>query len=89
MAGALRHIALTVEEPEPGDFEWVLLEQGTQWAALKRAKRPVASYAKAMAAGLRALQEMIVDLDAGPREEEAPAQQVKRAQFGFGFGSLK
>ena len=88
MAGALRNIAVTVEEPEAGEFEWVLLEQGVEWAPLKRAKRPTASYAKAMAAGLLALQEMVDDLDAGPRDEEVEGQQSKRATFGFGFGGL-
>ena len=89
MAGALRNIAVTVEELETGAFEWVLLEQGVEWAPLKRAKRPTASYAKAMAAGLLALQHMIEDLDAGPREEATEARLQKRATFGFGFGGLK
>lgn len=57
MAGALRHIAVTVEEPVDGEFEWVLLEQGVDWMPLKRAKRPTTSYAKAMAAGLLSLQD--------------------------------
>jgi hypothetical protein len=88
---ALRSIAVTVEETTPGAFEWVLLERGVEWAPLRRAKRPVATYAKAVAAGLLALQEMVDDLDAGPREAEAEAQSrpPQRATFGFGFGSLK
>lgn len=89
MSGALRHLAVTVEEPEAGEFDWVLLEQGVEWAPLKRAKRPAASYATAMAAGLRVLQDMIDDLDAGPREDEVAVRPTKRAQFGFGFGALK
>lgn len=89
MAGALRHIAVTVEEPEAGEFEWVLFEQGVEWTLLKRSKRPTASYAKAMATGLLVLQDMIEDLDAGPREEEAVDRPPKRATFGFGFGGLK
>lgn len=89
MPGALGHIAVTVEEPEAGDFEWVLLEQGVEWTTLKRAKRPAASDANAMAAGLRALQAMIEDLDATPREEETEQRAPKRAKFGFGFGGLK
>lgn len=88
MTGALRHIAVTVEEPENGQFEWVLLERSTEWAAFRRAKRPAASYARAMAAGLLALQEMVDDLEAGPREEPAEAPP-SRARFGFGFGGLK
>lgn len=85
----LRSIAVTVEEGAPGAFEWVLLERDIEWAPLHRAKRPAASYAKAMAAGLLALQDLIDDLDAGPREVEAHAQPPKRATFGFGFGGLK
>ena len=85
---ALRSIAVTVEEVAPDAFEWVLLERGAEWASLQRAKQPVASYAKAMAAGLLALQDMVDDLDAGPREAEADLQP-KRANFGFGFGGLK
>lgn len=88
MTGALRHIAVTVEEPEIGQFEWVLLEQGAEWATFRRAKRPAASYAKAMAAGLLALQEMVDDLDAGPREETTEARPLS-PRFGFGFGGLK
>ena len=86
---ALRSIAVSVEEVEPGAFEWVLIERGIEWSLLKRAKRPTASCAKAMAAGLLALQGMIDDLDAGPREEETGERAPKRATFGFGFGGLK
>lgn len=86
---ALRSIAVTVEEPVPGEFEWVLLERGIDWAPLHRTKRPVATYAKAMAAGLLALQDLVDDLDAGPRDAEADAQPPRRATFGFGFGGLK
>lgn len=86
---ALRSIAVTVEETDADAFEWVLLERGADWSPIRRAKRPIATYAKAMAAGLLALQEMVDDLDAGPREAEAAAQPPRRATFGFGFGSLK
>lgn len=85
---SLRSIAVTVEEVEPGAFDWLLLEHGDEWTVLMRSKRSTASYAKAMAAGLMALQEMVDDLDAGPREEEAKAAPARRATFGFGFGSL-
>ena len=81
---ALRSIAVSVEEVEPGAFEWVLFEQGIEWSLLKRANRPTVSYAKAMAAGLLALQGMIDDLDAGPREQETEERAPKRATFGFG-----
>ena len=85
---ALRSIAVTVEEAAPGAFEWVLLERHSEWAPLHRAKRPVATYAKAMSAGLLALQDMVDDLDSGPREAETEAKPPQRASFGFGFGGL-
>ncbi len=56
------------------------------------ARQPSHRYlAKAMAAGLLALQGMIDDLDAGPREEVTEVRAPKHATFGFGFGfgSLK
>ena len=31
---ALRPIAVSVQEVEPGAFEWVLLEQGVEWTLL-------------------------------------------------------
>jgi hypothetical protein len=88
--GGLRALAVTVEEPKPGAFFWVLLEQGVEWAPLSRAARPSKGYAKAMANGLLALQGLIEDLEAGPREpERAPASAKKGTTFGFGFGVLK
>ena len=86
---ALRPIAVSVEEVEPRAFEWVLFDRGIEWSMLRRANRPTASYAKAMAAGLLVLQGMVDDLDAGPREEETEERAPKRATFGFGFGGLK
>lgn len=86
---ALRSIAVTVEEAAPGAFEWVLLERDIDWVLLCRAKRPAATYAKAMASGLLALQDMIENLDVGPRDEQADTPPHKRATFGFGFGGLK
>lgn len=89
MAGALRAIAVTVEEPKPGAFIWVLVEQGVGWATLSQAERPSRSYSKAMANGLLALQDLIEDLEVGPREPGDTHSAVERASFGFGFGELK
>lgn len=90
MPGALRAIAVTVEEPKPGAFVWVLLEQGLEWAPLLRAEQPSKSYARAVANGLLALQGLIADLEIGPREPETErAPSKKHATFGFGFGVLK
>lgn len=77
---------MTVEEPKPGAFVWVLVEQGMGWATLSRAERPSRSYAKAMASGLLALQDLIENLEIGPREPEDAHSAVARASFGFGFG---
>jgi hypothetical protein len=85
----LRPIAVTVEEQAPGAFAWVLLEQAVEWLPIKRADRPIGSYAAAMAAGLLALQDMVDDLESGPREAMPDATSPKRAAFGFGFGGLK
>lgn len=89
MAGALRAIAVTVEEPEPGAFVWVLLEQESEWAQLSQAEKARGSYAQAMADGLLALQDLIEDLEIGPRMPELRHSPAERASFGFGFGGLK
>jgi hypothetical protein len=86
---ALRSIAITIEEAEEGGFVWVLLEQVVEWSPIKRAEQPTKSYARAMADGLLALQVLIADLDAGPREPASTGSPVKREKFGFGFGLLK
>ena len=89
MAGALRAIAVTVEEPEPGAFVWVLVEQGSEWAQFSQAEKARGSYARAMADGLLALQDLIEDLEIGPRMPELHHSPATRASFGFGFGGLK
>ncbi|VTU15266.1 hypothetical protein H6CHR_00173 [Variovorax sp. PBL-H6] len=72
---SLRHIAVYVEEPKAGRFAWVLAElEGRSWRQLDKSDSPVASYKTAMAEGLLALQAMVDDLDAGPRESDAPAR---------------
>ena len=89
MAGPLRAIAVTVEEPETGSFVWVLLEQGLEWEQLLRAERATKSYAKAMASGLLALQGLIDNLEVGPRESKDERKGTAHAAFGFGFGVMK
>ena len=96
MAGALRAIAVTVEERAPARFGWLLLErtdEGSKWSALERSGPSFRKYHEAMADGLLALQAMIEDLDEGPRhpeeeqEEDADAARSKQAGL-FGFGGL-
>jgi len=87
----LRRIAVYVDEPEPGWFAWALAEAdegASNWAQIERADEWVGSYKEAMAAGLLVLQQMIDDLDSGPRDEApAPAKKPKGSAFGFGFGT--
>jgi len=74
----LRHIAVHVEEPETGEFAWVLMERkGGRWQEMGRSKSPEATYKAAMAAGLVALQAMVEDLDVGPRPDEASRVRAK------------
>jgi len=84
----LRSIAVTVEEPSPGAFHWLLLEAGEGgrgWALLESSDKPFKKYRKAMAAGLAALEAMIEDLDLGPREDRGPSRVTPPAgPFGFG-----
>ncbi|MBT2332325.1 hypothetical protein J7E49_00140 [Variovorax paradoxus] len=85
----LRRIAIHVEEPRSGSFEWVLSEADShgadQWKVLKRARKAVATYQASVADGLVALQSLIENLDTGPRapaalEPEPPPRQAhKRA----------
>lgn len=93
MVQLLRSIAVTVEEREPGSFVWRLLEHASgEWTSLDVARRSSTSYAKSMAAGLLALQALIEDLDAGPREEataEEPKAGANPLASPFGFGTLK
>ncbi|CAN7762264.1 hypothetical protein LJR039_007148 [Pseudorhodoferax sp. LjRoot39] len=96
---ALRQIAVHVEEPHSGKFTWVLTERaGEDWQPLSRAQSPVRSYKLAMAEGLLALQDLVQDLDLGPRARQEKADTpsasaaprpasttpAKGAYFGFG-----
>lgn len=88
--GRLRSISLTVEEPDAGDFRWLLLESNLQgeWIKLSAATISNSTYRAAMAQGLLALQGLIDDLEAGPRD--TPADNGRRANprghFGFAMG---
>jgi hypothetical protein len=71
MADVLRLLAIHVAEPDPGQFEWVITERVNedQWKEIDRAKDGYKTYKTAMAGGLVALEEMVADLDAGPRRD--------------------
>ncbi|MBV7542679.1 hypothetical protein [Acidovorax sp. sic0104] len=69
MADPLRLLAIHVAEPDPGKFEWVITERvNDQWIEIERAEDGYKTYKAAMASGLVALEEMVSDLDVGPRK---------------------
>ena len=70
MADVLRLLAVHVAEPDPGQFEWVITERVNEddWEEIDRAEDGYKTYRAALASGLVALEEMISDLDVGPRK---------------------
>jgi hypothetical protein len=94
MVDHLRSIAVTVEEPTPGAFHWLLLERGDDapaWKELTGSKKAFESYRAAMAAGLLELEGLSDDLDKGPRQagEDEDSDPVGKPAAGpFGFGNL-
>lgn len=99
MSSKLRLIAVHVEEPEPMRFSWVLSERsGSRWDELQHAEQPAETYRQAMAEGLLALQALVPDLDAGPRDEpvaevddqvDDPAPEAPKRGSLFGFGPAR
>jgi len=73
----LRRVALHVEEVRAGRYQWVLSEvddtAGARWTPIDRAAQPASTYREAVAQGLLALQGMVDDLDTGPRQAQAAA----------------
>jgi hypothetical protein len=99
---SLRSIAVTVLEDKEGAYRWRLVELDEEsWRVLRQQPRSMKTYKAAMAAGLGELQQMIDDLDAGPREDEPQAEPESKSElgpaegkksgaaFGFGFGLPK
>jgi hypothetical protein len=71
---ALRALALTVEEPSPGDFRWCILEKrdGQAYAQILRSAVGAAAYDAALATGYGELQRLAgADLEHGPRQSAA------------------
>ena len=91
-AGRFRSIAVTVREGPAGSFAWVLLEQDNDesWLELQASSKVAKTYRRAMADGLLALQALIEDLDAGPRDDvqEASGDKPKGSHAFFGFGPI-
>lgn len=92
MHGALRKLAVTVNEERSKAFSWELVEllPDGAWNVVAVGDRPVRTYHSAMAEGLRELQRMVPDLDLGPREPvQEDGARPTRNTFGFGFGLPK
>ncbi|MGJ7506556.1 hypothetical protein [Variovorax sp. GT1P44] len=70
MTTQLRRIAITVDEPEPGKFYWLLVESredASVWEALAAADEPSATWGDAFDAGCVALCKLVPDERVGPR----------------------
>lgn len=70
MTDHLRNIAVTVDEPDPGVFHWVLIEStedATVYGELQASEESYDSFAVALHAGVTALERLAEDLKAGPR----------------------
>lgn len=66
----IRRIAVHVDEPDPGHFFWVLMEEGddpSQWKELESADEPCEMWLDALQAGVRALEGYALDERIGPR----------------------
>lgn len=73
MPSFLRSIAVTVDEPDPGSFYWVLLEArapGDEYRFLDSAPRGTDSYERALQDGVAELQRLCRAHGRGPRREE-------------------
>ncbi|MBJ2154587.1 hypothetical protein [Variovorax sp. IB41] len=66
----IRRIAVHVDEPDPGLFYWVLMEEGddtSQWVELESADEHYDMWLDALQAGVRALEGYAPDERIGPR----------------------
>lgn len=68
MPTRLRSISLTIEEPEPGLFEWILNEGGSASVGLDASVDDYGSWHEALDAGIAALRALADDAACGPRE---------------------
>lgn len=68
----LRRISVHVDEPDPGHFYWVLMEEDddtSQWRELASAKGSYDIWLDALQAGNKALLDHVVDERIGPRQD--------------------
>ena len=66
----IRRISVHVDEPDPGGFYWVLMEQGddtSQWVELQSAEEGFEMWIDALQAGMWALERYAEDGRIGPR----------------------
>ncbi|WP_198084964.1 hypothetical protein [Variovorax sp. E3] len=66
----LRRISAHVDEPDPGHFYWVLMEEGddaSQWRELESADEPYDMWLDALQGGTKALIGYAPDERIGPR----------------------
>ena len=68
----VRRISVHVDEPDPGHFYWVLMEEGSdasQWVELQAAEEGYDMWIDALQAGTQALEKLAEDERIGPRIE--------------------
>jgi hypothetical protein len=71
MMAHIRRISVHVDEPDPGHFYWVLMEEGddaSQWRELDSADEGYDMWLDALQAGTKALIGYAPDERIGPRE---------------------
>ena len=69
----IRRIAVHVDEPDPGHFYWVLMEEGddaSQWVELESADQPTDMWIDAFQAGAAALLGYVPDERIVPRTRD-------------------
>lgn len=69
----IRRISVHVDEPEPGSFYWVLMEEGddaSEWLELASAQEGFEMWLDALHAGTKALVRYAPDERIGPREAD-------------------
>jgi len=65
----LRRVAVFVNEPDPGDFYWVLIESTDDayiWLDIEGAQEPHPTWISAFEAGNKALLKLVADQNMGP-----------------------
>jgi hypothetical protein len=83
---SIRRISVHVDEPDPGHFYWVLMEEGddaSQWRELEAADTPCEMWIDALTAGTSALIGYAADERIGPRSsgEDEDGSPVADRQF--------